>query len=198
MNQATKMKQSILCLALLATPMLSQAAVMVYTTTLSGAAEATPNASPGTGSATVTIDSSLSTMRVQASFVGLIGNVTAAHIHSATTIPGTGTAGVATTTPTFPGFPSGVTAGTYDFTFDMTQSSSYNPAFVTNNGGTTASAFLALQSGLSSGSAYLNIHTNVFPAGEIRGFLVPEPGTTGLAAIAGAGLLSRRRRPTGR
>jgi hypothetical protein len=194
-HHQTKMKQSILCLAILAMPMLSPAAVTVYTATLSGPAEAPPNASPGTGFATLTIDSSLSTMRLQASFVGLIGNVTAAHIHSATSIPGTGTAGVATTTPTFPGFPSGVTAGSYDFTFDMTQPSSYNPTFVTNNGGTPASAFLALQNGLNTGRAYLNIHTSTFTGGEIRGFLVPEPGSAGLAALAGAGLLIRRRRP---
>ena len=110
-------------------------------------------------------------MRVQTNFSGLLAGVTAAHIHAPTAVPGTGTAGVATSVPTFPGFPSGVTAGTYDRTFDMLLSSSYNPSFVTNNGGTTASAFAALRAAISAGRAYLNIHSSMFPGGEIRGFL---------------------------
>src|SRR3990172_9203983 len=81
-----------------------------YSVVLSGAAEATPNTSPGTGSGLVTVDLDLATMRVEASFSDLVGNVSAAHIHCCTADPGTGTAGVATPTPTFPGFPSGVTA----------------------------------------------------------------------------------------
>jgi CHRD domain len=60
---------------------------------------------------------------------------------------------------------------------------SYNPAFVTANGGTTATAEAALLAGLAAGEAYLNIHTDNFTAGEIRGFLTPVPGP-----IAGAGL----------
>jgi hypothetical protein len=42
---------------------------------------------------------------------------------------------VATTLPTFAGFPLGVTSGTYINTLDLTLASSYNPAFVTANGG---------------------------------------------------------------
>ena len=48
---------------------------------------------------------------------------------------------------------------------------SYNLAFVTAHGGTTASAAAALLAGLEAGQAYLNIHTTMFPGGEIRGFL---------------------------
>jgi hypothetical protein len=110
-------------------------------------------------------------MRVQATFSGLLAGVTASHIHSATAVAGTGTAGVATAVPTFPGFPSGVTSGTYDQTFNMLLASSYNPSFVTNNGGTPASAWTALRAGISAGKAYLNIHSTIFPGGEIRGFL---------------------------
>jgi hypothetical protein len=53
----------------------------------------------------------------------------------------------------------------------MTSAASYNPAFVTANGGTTAGAEAALLAGLEAGQAYLNIHTTMFPGGEIRGFL---------------------------
>lgn len=139
-------------------------------------------------------------MRVQFSFSGLLGSTTASHIHCCTVSPVTGTAGVATVTPTFTGFPLGVTSGSYDVTFDMTQAGSFNAAYITANGGTTASAFTALMAGMAAGSSYLNVHTNVFPGGEIRGFLVaasvPEPGTGLLmsAALVGLAVVARRRR----
>ena len=145
----------------------------IYTTKLSGAIEAPPNASPATGTATVTIDGDF--MRLQTSFSGLIGNTSVAHIHAPTAMPLTGTAGVATPVPTFPGFPAGVQAGSYDRTFNMTLASSYNPAFITANGGTPLTAFAALKAALNNGTSYLNIHTNVFPGGEIRGFFVRCP-----------------------
>lgn len=143
----------------------------IYWVSLSGPAEAPPNNSPGTGTALITIDAVANTMRVQTTFSGLVAGVTAAHIHAPTAVAGTGAVGVATTLPTFAGFPSGVTAGTYDQTFNMLLASSYNPAYVTNNGGTTASAFAALRAAISAGKAYLNIHSTTFPGGEIRGFL---------------------------
>src|SRR5262249_10918988 len=78
------------------------------------------------------------------------------------------------TTPTFTGFPLGVTSGTYDHTFDTLSASSYNPAYVTAHGGTAAGAEAALAACLSAGGAYLNIHSTVDPGGEIRGFLTPD------------------------
>src|SRR5262245_7914831 len=84
----------------------------IYWVSLSGPAEAPPNAYPGIGKALVTIDATANTMRVQVNFSGLLAGVTASHIHSATTVAGTGTAGVATAVPTFPGFPLTVTSGT--------------------------------------------------------------------------------------
>jgi hypothetical protein len=164
----------------------------LYLTTLSGAAEAPPNASPGTGTARITIDDTAMTMRVEASFASLLEGTTAAHIHCCTALPGEGLAGVATMTPTFAGFPTGVTAGSYDQTFDMTLASSWNAAFITGHGGTTASAFVDLVAGLDSGSAYFNIHSSTVPSGEIRGFLitvVPEPETYALM-LAGIGIVA--------
>src|SRR5688572_22118433 len=118
--------------------------------------------------------SNLSSLRVKKTvlLVALlvVAGVTASHIHAATAVPGVGTAGVATTVPTFTGFPSGVTAGDYDRVFDMTLASSYNPAYITANGGTPASAFAALKTALNNGTSYFNIHTTAFMPGEIRGF----------------------------
>jgi len=188
---------AVLAVAMVGFAQHSHAASILYVANLSGPNEFPANASPGTGTARVTIDPLLHTMRVEVTFSGLTGTTTASHIHSATAVPFTGTAGVATTTPTFAGFPLGVTSGTYDQTLDLTQASSYNPAFVTANGGTTATAEAALESGIAAGEAYLNIHTSTFGGGEIRGFLVqavPEPGSLGLLAVGALGVLFASRR----
>ena len=180
---------------LLAAP-IAQAHTTLYSAFLSGPAEAPANNSPGTGTVLITLDYDLVTMRVQASFSGLLGNTTASHIHAATVNPFASTAGVATQTPTFTGFPLGVTSGSYDQVFDMTLAASYNTTFITNNGGTVSGAFNALTSAMDNGKAYFNVHTSSFPGGEIRGFLtvVPEPGTASLATLLGAGIFLRRRR----
>ena len=85
--------------------------VFVFTADLSGANENPPVVSAGTGMVIVTWDTATNLMTVNATFSGLNGNTTASHIHCCA-IPPTN-AGVATTTPTFPGFPLGVKAGTY-------------------------------------------------------------------------------------
>lgn len=160
-----------------------------FTGALTGVAEAPPNASPGTGSTTVTYTAATHQLTVNLAFSGLSGTTTAAHIHCCVVAPGVTI--VATETPTFPGFPLGVTSGTYSQTFDLSLATSFNPAFLTANGGTPASAEAALAAGLTSSEAYLDIHTNLFPGGEIRAFLAPVaaiPTLSGLA-LAGLGLL---------
>lgn len=147
------------------------AAPLTYTATLSGAAEAPPNASPGTGFAQVDIDVVAHTLRVQVAFSGLLGITTASHVHAPTAVAGVGTAGVATQTPTFTGFPLGVTSGTYDHTFNTLDPASWNATFVTNNGGTAAGAEAAFALALTEGRAYLNVHSQFATGGEIRGFL---------------------------
>ena len=178
-----------------AAPSSASAAIITYTTTMSGAAESPANNSPGTGTAKVTYDNALHTMRVEASFSGLTGNTTNAHIHAATLLPFQGTAGVATPTPTFPGFPAGVTSGSYDHTLDLTLTSSWNSSYISANGGTPASAEAAFFDAMDAGKAYFNVHSTTFSGGEIRGFMVvPEPGAlTLLGAAALLGTVRRRR-----
>lgn len=180
-----------------ATAMLAPAAAheKTWAAPLLGSSEVPAAATTGHGQAEVTIDFDLMTMRVQASFADLIGNVTASHIHCCIA-PGSNV-GVASQTPSFTGFPTGVKAGSYDHTFDMSLASSYNAAFITSNGGTVSTAFNALVAGLDAGKAYLNVHTSSFSGGEIRGLLAPVPEPESYALMAGGlvmlALLRRRR-----
>jgi hypothetical protein len=177
----------------------AQAIPVTFTAALSGMNENPTTPSPATGSATVIYDDVAHTLLVDITFSGLLAGNTAAHIHCCIDPPGN--TGVATPTPTFPGFPPG-TAGSYLHVFDLTLSSSFNGAFLIANGGTPAGAEAALGAGLAAGQAYVNIHSTIFSTGEIRGFLtqaVPEldatSGTVALALLGGVLTLSRDCRP---
>src|SRR5207302_9751891 len=87
----------------------ASATSFTYQANLNGASESPSTNSPGTGSALVTFDDGAHTLHVNVFFSGLTSGTTAAHIHCCTTSSGTGNAGVATQTPTFTGFPLGVT-----------------------------------------------------------------------------------------
>jgi hypothetical protein len=176
----------------------AQAALVRLNVYLSGANEVPPTGSPAVGSAGFILDTVTNELTGHIAFSGLLGPTTAAHIHCCLpTSFATGVnVGVATLLPAFPGFPLGVTSGIDDFVIDLDLASSYNPGFITAQGG-LANAEAAFLAGLQSGRTYLNIHTatpNGFPGGEIRGFVtVPEP-TSATLLLAGllAALASRR------
>lgn len=181
---------------LLGAQLIAEAAVLRYSTTMDGPSEAPPNASPGTGFASLTYDDVARTLRVQASFSGLLGTTTAAHIHGPTAAPFAGTAAVATQTPSFVGFPLGVTSGTFDALYDLSLVSSYSAGFLSGFAGDTALAEAALMGAVAEGKAYFNVHSTSFAGGEIRGFFVlaPDAGATGtlLLLASACGFLFRR------
>ena len=190
------MNQNLLSLGLLAvmTAASVSAAPMSFDGVLLGANEEPANASPGIGSTFVTIDPTAHTLEIFVSYANMVGpTITAAHIH---VINGPGDANtgdtvgpVATTTPSFPGFPS-TTTGVYSQIFNTLNAATFRPGFITAAGGDVAQAEAALFQGIIDGRAYLNIHSETYPGGEIRDFLepVPEPATMGLGAVALAGL----------
>lgn len=164
---------------------------------MTGAQEAPPTPSPGTGTGTVTYDSDTHRLDVSMSWSDLLAPTTVSHLHVGS---GPGTAGGVAIG--FPGFTAGVFAGAYAAAFDLTDPSVYSATFLNMYGGLVGDAEAALLTALGEGRAYLNIHTSMYPAGEIRGDLapmaapVPEPATwllVGIGAVA-AGLARRRRR----
>jgi hypothetical protein len=181
-------KAALLAIAAACLAWTAEAVPITYRANLSGPAESPPVDSPGTGSTRVTIDTDANTFHVSFVFADLLAPTTVAHIHGPTLVPFEGTASVMTTTPSFPGFPAGVTSGSYDQSFDLTDAGTYNPAFVTAQGG-VPQAEAALAAALAEGRAYLNIHSELFPSGEIRGFLTPIPLPAGLPLLL-AGLLA--------
>jgi len=176
------MQGGIFSLALFLLPCVGAHASIVYTAALTGAAENPANASLGSGSAMVEYDSIAHSLVVNVTFSDLTVPATAAHIHCCVVPP----TNAAVAVP-LPGFPS-ATSGSYNNTFDLTNSALFSAAFISANGGTVSGAEAALANGLANGQAYLNIHTSQYPGGEIRGYLAPVP-IPAAAWLFGSGLL---------
>src|SRR5439155_15897157 len=140
----------------------SHAADLLFVTKLVGSNEVPPSGSAGTGAAVVVINTLANTMSVGANFSGLGSGTTAAHIHCCLSFPfqPNNNVMVATTPPSLPGFPLGLTAGHYAMTFNLLTPASYTPAFITsafNLSGPVGGATAPLVSGIAAGGTYFNV-----------------------------------------
>lgn len=151
-------------------------AVTIFEATLSGVNETPPNASPAIGFGTFVLNDPMTALSFDIDYQGLIGgSIVGAHFHN-------GPAGVAA--PIVRGLDiTGATSPNGSFTgvWSVADSQPLTPFLVSE---------------LFADRIYFNIHTTVFPGGEIRGQLtvIPEPSAL---LLLGSGLvvLALRHRP---
>lgn len=132
-------------------PLPSSAALVRFTAALDAAQETTSSTSTATGSAIVLYDTKSNRLDLTVTLLGFTNTISDSHIHE-------GAVGVS-------GPPVVPLGGEVNYT---------------RAGNTTSGTFENLTySGtpatLLTGGAYLNIHSAAFPAGEIRGQLIPDP-----------------------
>jgi len=138
----------------------------VFQGTLSGSAVNPPNLSAGTGLVEMIHDPFTHTLSVNLSFSNLSALATAAHIHCCATPPTN--VGVAII---FITFPAGVTSGSFQPLLELGNSGTYLAGFLSGSGGTAAGAEAALLQALRNGNAYTDIHSSMYPGGEVRAYL---------------------------
>lgn len=167
-------------LALVAMP----ATAASYIAKLDGAQQVPVANTPATGTAMLTlVDNQLN---VRVTYAGLLSPITIGHIHCCA--PAGGNSGVAIDFEPEE-LPSDL-SGSFMRSYDLLSMASYTSGFLNANGGTAAGAKAALLAAFNNDRAYVNIHTAMFPAGEIRGQIgaIPEPASWAMM-IGGFGLV---------
>lgn len=156
--------RTLLVLACCFIPFAAHAAIINLYATLDAAQEVPANASLGTGSATMTLDDVSNQLDWNIVFSGLTGDATAAHFHG----------------PAAPGVNAGVQV-------NIGAISGLTSPMI---GSTTITD--TQEADLLAGLWYINIHTAMYPGGEIRGQVqvVPVPAAiwllgSGLVALFG-------------
>lgn len=173
------MKIALVAAAVAAVAGVASAQIEIYNFPLSGLQEVPANASPATGSATMTLDTATGAFSLSYNITGLLGTITLAHFHR------------------------NVAGSNGPVFYWLAQPGNSNPALLMNPalpvGATSASGMgtgtipMAEIPNFLQGRVYMNVHTTVFGGGEVRGQVVPTPGALGLAGLAGFAALRRRR-----
>jgi hypothetical protein len=148
----------------------ASAAILTFEANLDGLQEVPPNASPGFGFGELTLDTVTGFVTItNSSYQDLLGNSTAVTLNDAQI----GSNGVTILVLTLDN--PGVTTGTFSGSGTIT-AGQVTDMIATNT--------------------YINIRSNVFPSGEIRGqlFVVPEPSSLLLACTGVFGLFLMRHR----
>jgi hypothetical protein len=151
----------------------ARADILTFGVVLDGFQEIPPNSNPGVGDAELTLDTSSGYVNIATnggSYQDLVGNSSAVSINGPAGY-GTNAAVILALTLASPGTQSGLFSG------NGTLSSANITAMINTN-------------------TYINIRSNVYPSGEIRGqiVLVPEPTSVALVCLGLSGLLIFRRR----
>lgn len=141
----------------------THAEMILLEATIDGLQEVPPNASPGTGYASMTLDSDTLLFTWHIEYSGLLGTINNAHFHG----------------PADFGVPAGVRLNIGALPSPIDGSATLSQAFADE---------------LLAGLWYINIHSTVVSAGEIRGQVqvVPEISSLSLAAIAVATFAAAR------
>jgi hypothetical protein len=144
--------------------------------------------SPGTGHGAITYDTATNVLSYTISWSNLFGALTKLHIH--------GPADANSSNPQHvveifgpPDIPMGVDLHTDTWSDSIVLTTLSQPGF----DDLSPTQIIGI---MESGLSYVNVHTSVFGAGEIRGNLglpTPTPGAATLFAIPGVALLRRRR-----
>ena len=152
------------CAALLAVASQSNAETTQFKAALKGSDQVPPSETTGTGTVTATYDSVTKRLSWKGSYSGLSGPPTAAHIHG----------------PAAPGTNARLVFWTSDNIGQCSQGecklnsdTKAQPLTSPFEGSATLTDAQAAE--LTGGMYYVNIHTNTYPRGEIRGQLLRSP-----------------------
>ena len=151
------------------------AGMIIATADLLGTSQVPPTNSPATGFATIQVDTVAQTIHYDESYKNLEANAIASHIHFG--VPIVNGPIILPFTPA-PTGTSGEIMGTL------------TAADLINQTASGISTFQDIVTALEAGNLYVNLHTTMFPGGEIRGQLsvVPDPPSL-LLASTGLGIL---------
>lgn len=152
----------------------------LFDAVLNGSQEVPPNASPATGFGLFELNDAETELAFEISYGDLLTGLTVAHFHrGAVGVNGPVVRGISVAEGAIPGTTSGLMSGIWK----STDASPLTPALVAD---------------LKAGLIYVNLHTSLFPGGEIRGqiFAVPEPSAIVLSGLglAVVTVIARRRR----